>query len=85
MDAVSTLNHYLACCYNDARVIKFVRTNLDKHRMKRRRAKLSLGIDGVEASRHRSCFWMLTRLSFSDYAACPGVRLTGGSCVRVQV
>ena len=29
-----TLNHYLAYCYNDARVIKFVWTNLVKNRMK---------------------------------------------------
>jgi radical SAM protein with 4Fe4S-binding SPASM domain len=30
----STLNHNLAYCYNDARVIKFVWTNLVKNRMK---------------------------------------------------
>jgi MoaA/NifB/PqqE/SkfB family radical SAM enzyme len=30
----STLNHNLAYCYNDARVIRFVWTNLIKHRMK---------------------------------------------------
>ena len=30
----STLNHNLAYCYNDARVLKFVWTNLVKHRMK---------------------------------------------------
>ena len=30
----STLNHNLAYCYNDARVIKFVWTNLVKYRMK---------------------------------------------------
>jgi hypothetical protein len=29
----STLNHNLAYCYNDARVIKFVWTNLVKNRM----------------------------------------------------
>jgi len=30
----STLNHNLAYCYNDARVIKFVWTNLVKNRLK---------------------------------------------------
>jgi len=30
----STLNHNLAYCYNDARVIKFVWTNLVTNRMK---------------------------------------------------
>ena len=30
----STLNHNLAYCYNDARVVKFVWTNLVKNRMK---------------------------------------------------
>jgi hypothetical protein len=29
----STLNHNLAYCYNDARVVKFVWTNLVKNRM----------------------------------------------------
>jgi hypothetical protein len=32
----STLNHNLAYCYNDARVIKFVWTNLVRNRMKGR-------------------------------------------------
>ena len=30
----STLNHNLAYCYNDARVIKFIWTNLVENRMK---------------------------------------------------
>ncbi len=36
----STLNHNLAYCYNDARVIKFVWTNLIRKRCKRRRQEL---------------------------------------------